>query len=147
MLINNITQLFARDLNKLKEEISLYQNEADLWKTEKEIKNSGGNLTLHLVGNLNHFIGALLGKTGYVRERDKEFSDKNVPLAKMLVEIDEVIKTIEKAISPLTDNDLQKPYPIEFAGKSRTNGELLLILLAHLSYHLGQINYHRRMIA
>lgn len=146
MILENITELFVRDLHKLKEEIGLYKNEADLWKVEKEIKNSAGNLTLHLVGNLNHFIGALIGKSGYFREREAEFSKKNIPVSTLLTEIDMAIQVVESTLSNLREEDLQTPYPIEFLEKNRTFGEIFLILLTHLSYHLGQINYHRRLI-
>ncbi|HEY5407636.1 MAG TPA: hypothetical protein VIJ92_11120 [Ginsengibacter sp.] len=78
-MTTTIAALFERDINKLIEEINLYKNEEDIWKIKEGISNSSGNLTLHLLGNLNHFIGATLGNTGYVRERDKEFSLKNIP--------------------------------------------------------------------
>src|ERR1700690_4209536 len=90
-----ITSLFERDINKLIEEINLYKNENDLWKIKEGISNSAGNLTLHLIGNLNYFIGATLGNTGYVRERDKEFSLKNIPRVQLVEDLkkaNEVIK-------------------------------------------------------
>src|SRR4051812_44865207 len=98
MMIQTFSEFFLHDLNKLKEEISLYKNESDLWKVEKQISNSGGTLTLHLIGNLKHFIGAQLGNTGYVRQRDKEFSDRNVPREKMLSEIEEVVLILKKVL-------------------------------------------------
>ena len=87
-LIESLIQLYERDLDKLKTEIGLYADEADLWKTSGEITNSAGNLMLHLIGNLKHFFGAVLGETGFVRDRDKEFSDGGVSRAEMLVEVD-----------------------------------------------------------
>src|SRR5688572_2211312 len=113
-------EIFERDINKLKEEISLYKNENDLWKIEKQISNSAGTLTLHLIGNLNHFIGAQLGNTGYVRQREKEFSDRNVPREKMLKELDTLLPIVRNTLSKLSDADLQKDFPIEFLGKRRT---------------------------
>ena len=65
----------------------LYKNEEDVWKIKEGISNSAGNLTLHLLGNLNHFIGATLGNTGYVRERDKEFSLKNIPRIQLVEDL------------------------------------------------------------
>ncbi|MBA3705756.1 MAG: DUF1572 family protein [Bacteroidetes bacterium] len=140
-----IIDFFERDLNKLKEEINLYKNEFDLWKVEKEIKNSTGNLTLHIIGNLNHFIGAILGNTGYVRERDKEFSDSNILASKMIKEIDAIIILTKKIVSKYSDEELQQDYPQEFLGKTVSNTFILIQLLVHLNYHLGQINYHRRL--
>ena len=57
--------LFERDLNKMAEEVKTYKEESQLWVVKGEIKNSAGNLCFHLLGNLNHFIGAILGNTGY----------------------------------------------------------------------------------
>lgn len=146
MLVQNMTELYLRDLNKLKEELSLYKNETDIWHIKGEAKNPGGTLALHLIGNLKHFIGAQLGNTGYVRQRDKEFSDRDVPREKMIAEIDEVIAALKKILPSLKDQDLEKKYPIKFLEEERTIGYLLLTLLSHLSYHLGQINYHRRLL-
>ena len=146
MVKEALLEIFERDLGKLKEEISLYTNENNLWKTEKQISNSGGNLALHLIGNLNHFIGATLGNTGYVRERDKEFSDKNIPVQKILNNIDATIIVVKNTLSNLTAEDFEKVFPLEKHGQIVKTDFMLLHLLAHLEYHLGQINYHRRLI-
>lgn len=130
----------------LKEEISLYKNEDDLWKVQGEIKNSGGNLALHLIGNLNHFIGSILGKTGYVRNRDVEFSLKNIPKEKLIEEINSMKELVINVLNKISDAELDQNFPQEFQGKTRLLSEVLLILITHLNYHLGQINYHRRMI-
>ncbi len=146
MQVQHMTDLYLRDLNKLKTELSLYKNEADLWQLKGDVKNSGGTLALHLIGNLKHFIGAQLGNTGYVRQRDKEFSDRNIPREKIISEIDETIVILKKVLPTLTDEDLEKKYPIKFLEEERTVGYILLTLLTHLSYHLGQVNYHRRLL-
>lgn len=145
MIIETYLQFFLHDLNKLKEEISLYKNESDLWVLKGDIKNSGGTLALHLIGNLKHFIGAQLGNTGYVRQRDKEFSDRNISREKLFTEIEEAISIVTKTMSNLKDEDLNKEYPIKFLEEKRTVSYILLTLATHLNYHLGQINYHRRM--
>ena len=147
MISENLLGWYLHDLNKLKEEISLYENENDLWLLKGDIKNSPGNLALHLVGNLKHFVGAQLDSTGYVRNRDKEFADKNVPREKMMKEIDEVIEIMQKVLPKITDEIFSQEYPIEFLGAKRLTGEILFILYGHLNYHLGQINYHRRLLA
>ena len=146
MVKEALLEIFERDLGKLKEEISLYTNENNLWKTEKQISNSGGNLALHVIGNLNHFIGATLGNTGYVRERDNEFSDKNIPVQKILDNIDATIIVVKNTLSNLTAEDFEKVFPLEKHGQIVKTDFMLLHLLAHLEYHLGQINYHRRLI-
>jgi hypothetical protein len=146
MILSNFSEFLLRDLNKLKEEISLYKNESDLWVIKGDVKNSAGTLALHLIGNVKHFIGAQLGGTGYVRNRDKEFSDRNVPRENMLKEIDEAINMLKKVMPALKEADLEKQYPLEFLGEKRTIGYILLVVATHLNYHLGQVNYHRRLI-
>ncbi len=141
-----LTQILSRDLLKLKEELSLYNSEAQLWKISNGISNSAGNLTLHLIGNLNHFIGATLGTTGYVRNRDAEFALKDVPRDKIISDIDALLPVIQQTLLALTYADFEKEFPFEIAGKRVSTGQFMLHLTAHLSYHLGQINYHRRLI-
>ncbi len=140
--------LYQRNLNKLKEEISAYSDESKIWVIEDGISNSAGNLTLHLIGNLNHFIGAVLGETGYVRERDKEFSLKNIPRNQMLLSIDTTIAVIQFTLSKLTEADMDKPYPEQLPAFKDDNSTRFMLthLSVHLAYHLGQINYHRRLI-
>ncbi len=146
MIKDALIEIFERDLLKLKEEISLYKDENNLWVTEKQISNAAGNLTLHLIGNLNHFIGATLGHTGYVREREKEFSTKNIPLKELLASIDTTVNIVRQTLGSLTAEDLNKNFPLEKHGQVVKTDFMLLHLLAHLEYHLGQINYHRRLI-
>ena len=147
MLTDTLIQLYERDLSKLKEEIGLFKDEAALWKTRGEIKNSAGNLTLHLIGNLRHFFGAVLGETGYVRDRDKEFSDSGVSRDELLAGIDRATADVEATLAKLTDEDLASTYPIEVFGHPMTTEFFLFHLATHLNYHLGQINYHRRLLS
>lgn len=147
MLTSVLIELYGRDLEKLKTEIELYSNEADLWKTSGEIANSGGNLTLHLIGNLKHFIGAVLGGSGFVRDRDAEFSTDGVSRDELLVEMDAASSVVKTTLEKLTDEDLAKTYPIEVFGHPMTTEFFLIHLTTHLSYHLGQINYHRRLLS
>ncbi|PYF72590.1 DinB family protein [Pedobacter nutrimenti] len=146
MMTESLKSIFERDLKQLKLEIGLYQQESNLWLTKKGISNAAGNLCLHLIGNLSHFIGAQLGHIGYVRNRPLEFSDKDVPRAALLESIDQVIAMIGKTLDGLDDAELEKNYPLVVFEKEMTTGYFLIHLSTHLSYHLGQINYHRRLI-
>ncbi len=146
MLPDTLIQLYERDLSKLKEEIGLYSTEADLWKTDGEVTNSAGNLTLHLIGNLRHFFGAVLGETGYIRDRDKEFSDGGVSREELLVGIDLAAADVRSTLAKLSDEDLASNYPIEVFGYAMTTEFFVVHLATHLNYHLGQINYHRRLL-
>ncbi len=147
MLAQTLKHFFIRDLNKLKEEISLYSSETDIWKIPTGINNSAGTLCLHLVGNLNHFIGATLGNSGFIRERDLEFSLRNVPRNEMIATIDKAIIIVGQTFDSIKEEDMGKIYPLEKHGERVTTVHMLLHLMAHLDYHLGQINYHRRLIA
>lgn len=146
-MINSLTELFIRDLTKLKDEIDAYADESKLWITAKEINNSAGTLCLHLVGNLKHFLGATLGNTGFVRDRDAEFTKKNVPRAELVKGIDEAIAAVKTTLDLLNEQDLAKPYPIDFYKKQGSTAFYLLHFSSHLNYHLGQINYHRRLLS
>ncbi|MBA2248704.1 MAG: DinB family protein [Chitinophagaceae bacterium] len=146
MLKQSLTEIFERDLKKLQAEILLYNDENDLWTVKNNISNSAGNLCLHLVGNLNHFVGAVLGNTGFVRDRDSEFTLKNIPRKQLVDNIDKLIETVKNTLSRLPDADLGKEYPEEKHGEKITTDFMLLHLLTHFNYHLGQINYHRRLL-
>jgi uncharacterized damage-inducible protein DinB len=145
-MIQSLKTLFLRDLNKLRKEIESYQDDRKLWIIDKNISNSAGNLCLHLIGNLNTYIGKELGGTGYIRNRDLEFSQKDIPPAELLKKIDETIEVVDKALDTVTDQQLEEEYPVIVFTDKMTTGFFLVHLVAHLDYHLGQINYHRRLL-
>jgi uncharacterized damage-inducible protein DinB len=147
MLIETLKSLFNRDLNKLKLEIESYQDESKIWTIDKNISNSAGNLCLHLIGNLNTYIGAEIGKTGYIRNRELEFSLKNVPASELISKVENTLLVVNNALDTLTERDLEAIYPLEVFEKEMTTGFFLIHLSTHLAYHLGQINYHRRLLA
>ena len=146
MRTETLIKIFKRDLNKLKIEIESYSKENNLWKVEKGISNSAGNLCLHIIGNLNTFIGAEFGGTDYIRQRDLEFSLKDVPRTELIKQIEETTIIVEKAIERLTEEDFMKEYSRRVFEDKMTTEFFLIHLTAHLSYHLGQINYHRRLL-
>ena len=140
-----LNTFFQRELERLKVEIALFSNEEDLWKIRDGISNTAGNLALHLVGNLNHFIGATLGDTGYVRERELEFSNKNVPAPVIIDDIDKTMGMVKNVLSNLSDVEREKDYPLEQSFGKVSTAYLLIHLITHLNNHLGQINYYRRL--
>jgi uncharacterized damage-inducible protein DinB len=145
-MIKILQDLFQRDLEKLKTEITSYKDENKMWEVNGEIKNSAGNLCLHICGNLQHYIGSALGNSGYVRERDAEFSRKNVPVDELIKEINQTLHIVQKTLNELDESRLKEIYPINVFGKEMTTGFFLVHLSTHLNYHLGQINYHRRLL-
>lgn len=147
MLKESLKTLFIRDLNKVKFEIEQYQNDKNIWRVENPVSNSAGNLCLHLVGNLKTFIGAELGKTGYIRNRELEFSLKDVPRNELIKQLEETIEAVNYSIDQLTEEDLENDYPeIKVLEDDRSVKYMLIYLSSHLAYHLGQINYHRRLL-
>ena len=146
MLVQELRKVFLKDLEKLREEISLYKKEPNIWRIEKNIANSAGNLCLHLVGNLNTYFGATLGKTGYIRNRDLEFSQKNVPQKELVVMVENTITMLDKVMRSMADEELEEEYPLLVLKEKTSTGYFLFHLSSHMGYHLGQINYHRRLI-
>ena len=144
--ITSIHRVLIRDLNALRREINAYPNQSDLWLAPPGISNSAGSLALHLTGNISHFIGAVIGENGYVRNRDAEFADKNIDLVELERRIDVAIQSVEDGLSEISDLDLEKPYPILLGELQLTIGQFLIHLVSHFGYHLGQIDYHRRIV-
>jgi uncharacterized damage-inducible protein DinB len=141
-----IAGALARDLRALRRELEAYPDERDLWRAAPGIVNTAGTLALHLAGNLQHFVGTVLGGTGYVRDRDAEFNRRDVPRAELLREIDATLAAVEKTLSRLPDEALAKPYPQPVAGVTLATGDFLMHLCIHCGWHLGQLDYHRRMV-
>lgn len=146
MITDTLKVLFNRDLEKLKTEIQSYKNEETIWHIEKSIANSAGNLCLHLIGNLNAYIGAEIGKTGYIRNRDLEFSQEGVLKLDLIKKIEETREVVNSSLDKMTSEQLESEYSL-LVFKEKTSTEYFLIhLTGHLTYHLGQINYHRRLL-
>lgn len=146
MLVETLKSLFTRDLLKLSSEIKSYKEEENIWRVEKQIANSAGNLCLHLIGNLNTYIGKEIGKTDYVRNRTLEFSLKNIPKKELLSKIDETMLVVNNSLDRLDEDTLASEFPILVFDKKTSTEYMLVHLTTHLAYHLGQINYHRRLI-
>lgn len=138
---------FDQYLDQLRQEIEAYPEEQQLWLCPTGISNSAGNLCTHLIGNLHHFIGHGLGDTGYVRDRPLEFSIKDVSKATLLLQIEETRQMIQTVLSQLSN--LEAPFPKMLRdahhGQYSIHKELVRLSM-HLSYHVGQVNYHRRLL-
>ncbi|MCY7410124.1 MAG: DUF1572 domain-containing protein [Chitinophagales bacterium] len=145
MTPQDFKELYTRELDTLYKEISSYADESKLWILAGEIKNTPGNLALHLIGNVNHFIGALLGNTGYVRNREEEFGAQHIAKEKLLTDITAAKAMIENVMNNLPPTELQKDFPVQIFG-THTTEYMLTYFLGHFMYHLGQINYHRRFV-
>ena len=139
------TAVLARDLEALKREIEAYPDDASIWAVPEGVQNSAGTLTLHLAGNLRHFIGTRLGGTNYVRDRAAEFGRRDVPAGELAAEVDQAIADVRAVLERLGPERLTEPFPDAVGGVRVTTGDFLVHLLAHTGYHLGQVDYHRRI--
>lgn len=146
MLNNTLANFYERDIRRLIEEINLFNDEENLWKTAGSIKNSSGNLVLHVVGGTNYLIGTMLAKTGYIRNRDQEFIIKGVPRNELVAQLEELMLMINKTLSTFDDERMEAEYPIMFDDMKVPNSYILIRLAIHLNYHLGQVNYLRRVL-
>lgn len=146
MNLKELNQLFQRDLEKLGQELAAYSDEHSLWILDKEISNSAGNLSLHLFGNLRTFVGLDLGGIAYDRNREREFSAKGVPLSELVQELEEVKKVVSTSLLSLHPDRMGDKSKHDFFGHQMTIGFFLIHLYGHLNYHLGQVNYHRRLL-
>ncbi len=118
--------------------------EAQFWRKPVEPGNSAGHLVLHLTGNLSHFVGAQLGKTGYVREREREFSETQVPPKDVaLSRLDDVVALFRRIVEGLTPEQFAAPHPTERLGLVLPG---LLHLVTHFALHRGQMSYIVRLV-
>src|SRR5262245_30369355 len=144
MLSTELASLFARDLTRLVQELQAFPDTPALWKTAPGVTNAAGTLALHLEGNLREYIGRQLGQIDYKRDRPLEFSARGVPQEELIRRIETVRETIPPVIRALTPAILDADYPELYNGAALSSRQLLLILLGHFNYHLGQIDYLRR---
>ena len=145
-MITELIKIYERDLDRLKVEIELFKDEKQLWRTTGSVKNSAGNLCLHLIGNLKTYIGKNLGNIAYARNRDAEFNSKNIPSQSLIQQVEDTKEIVRSTLEKMNAEDLKSNYPENVLGYEMTTGFFLLHLAAHLSYHLGQINYIRRVL-
>ena len=143
---NTFITLFNRDLNRLYKEIESYADESVIWQKAEGISNPAGNLCLHLVGNLNEYIGRQIGEIPYQRNRPLEFSATNISKKELLEMIQATQKNVEIALKTMENAQLSAIYPENVLGYEMTVHYFLVHLNGHLNYHLGQINYHRRLL-
>lgn len=146
-LARAVARTLARDLKTLIREVEAYPDDETLWTTAPGTRNAGGALANHVAGNLLHYVGGLLGETGYVRDREAEFDARDVPRDQLLSRLERAGAVVEEVLGSITEEELAAPFPdppTRMAGIE--TGAFLLHLVSHLGYHLGQVNYHRRML-
>lgn len=131
-------QEFAKRVHTLAEPLS----EEQFWRKPYSYGNSFGHLVLHLTGNLNYYIGAQIAGTGYVRDRDREFTDSLPPAkAEALQRFDEAIAMVVRTLAEQTAETWSQEYEAIGAAMCPTRFSILLRCSAHLFHHIGQMIY------
>lgn len=141
-----LERILVRDIRGLIREIEAYPDDAAVWQTAPGVTNSGGTLALHVAGNMQYFIGAVLNSSGFVRDRDAEFASRGLPRTRLLAELEAAVSAVEQTLPGLTGAQLAAEYPVPVAGRRVRTADLLTHLASHLGYHLGQVDYHRRFV-
>jgi hypothetical protein len=136
----------GRELATVRDQLLAYPDTASIWALPAGLPNSAGTLALHIAGNLRFFFGTKLGGGTYVRDRDAEFSLRGVDRDELLRQIDLAADEVTRALATLDDSELEKPFPVELAGVRLPTGRAIGHLAVHLGYHLGQMDYHRRIV-
>lgn len=141
-----IRSVLARDLRAVAREVDAYPDDQAVWRVAPGISNSAGTLVLHLTGNLEHYIGAILGRTGYVRDRDAEFATRDLTRPELRSRIETAAKSVDATLAQLSPEQCEAKYPVPVGGRQLVTADFLVHLATHLAYHLGQIDYHRRVL-
>ena len=144
-LAQELAALFDRDLTRLEQELRAFPDTAALWAIAPGVSNAAGTLALHLEGNLREYIGRQLGRLEYTRDRPREFSARGVPQQELLDRVEQLRETIPPVIRGLAPEALARAYPEPYNGAAISTQQFLVHLLAHFNYHLGQIDYLRRV--
>lgn len=147
MLVAAVCAILDRDLQALARELAAYPDDTAVWQVPEGAVNSAGTLVLHLTGNIQHFLGARLAGTGFVRDRPAEFSARGVPRAALVRQIEAARNAVRAAAETVTEESLEGDYPEVVGGMRVATGEYLIHLVSHFGYHLGQVDYHRRLVS
>ena len=145
-LAADLAAILDRDLRALRRELEAYPEERQIWQDVPGMPNSAGTLALHLAGNLQHYIGARWAGTGYVRDRDAEFARRAGTRAELVAGIDAAIDAVTRGLAAVDDAVLARPFPEAVGGRRLVTADFLTHLAVHLGYHLGQLDYHRRVV-
>ena len=145
MLSTELSALFSRDIERLIQELRAFPDTGAVWRTAPGVTNSAGTLALHLEGNLREYIGRQLGQIAYSRQRPLEFSARGVEQSELIARLEAVKAMVPGVLQGLSASQLDAHYPEAIYGKPITTRQFLVHLLGHLSYHLGQVDYLRRI--
>jgi hypothetical protein len=143
---SDVGRMLKRELECFRSEVEMFPDDASLWKVVPGITNSAGTLAVHVAGNLRHMVGAVLGGSGYVRDRNAEFSRRGLTRKEVMAELKRAEEEIEPAIRMLNDAALAAPFPGDMHGMTMPTRRFLIALEVHAAFHLGQAGYIRRVV-
>ena len=143
---DEITRLLVRELEGFKREIALFPDDESPWRSVPGVTNSAANLAIHVAGGLQYLVGGVLGRTGYVRNRELEFGRRSGSRADVIAELDRALAIVRDVIPRLTDEDLAAEFPEAVLNVTFGTRIFLLHLCAHAAMHLGQAGYLRRAL-
>jgi len=146
VLVDDIVILLTRELDGFSREIALFPDDASIWRTLPGVHNPAGNIALHVAGNLRHFVGAVLGHTGWVRDREAELSRRSGTRREVHAELEDAARVVRAVLAGLAPADLAAPMPQSPVPGDVPTGRFLTHLAVHAGYHLGQVGYLRRML-
>ena len=146
MLIDAVRACLVRDLEGLAAEVGGYPDDAAVWAEAAGFANSTGTLVVHCCGSLRHFIGTVLGGSGYVRTRDAEFTVRDLPRSELQLLLAVTGDEVVRGLDTVDRATLGHQYPAEVMGGHLPTDQMLVHLVAHLAYHLGQADCHRRTV-
>src|SRR5688572_17845122 len=129
-----IAATIRRELRALERELDAYATEEQVWALPPGLPNSGGTLALHAVGNLQHFIGAVLGGSNYVRDRDAEFQRRGVPRVELVDGLRRAGEVVTETLGRLDPRTFSESYPLPVANRRLTTSDFMLHLATHLAY-------------
>lgn len=146
MVVQAVAAILDRDLRALAREVEAYPDDGAVWLAPDGAPNSAGTLVLHLAGNVQHFLGAHLAGTGFVRDRPREFAARGLSRSDLLREIAAARSVLRSAVDRASERALDADWPEIVGGARVVTGEYLIHLVSHFAYHLGQVDYHRRLV-
>jgi hypothetical protein len=146
-LLDDISRLLLRELSAFERELLLFPDDETVWKTVPGVTNSAGNLALHIAGNLQHFVGGVLGHNGYTRDRDGEFNARDLTRVELVEELQRAARAVREVVPQLDDDCYDEVFPVTVVPeRPMPTGRFLLQLCVHAGFHLGQIGYLRRAL-
>jgi uncharacterized damage-inducible protein DinB len=147
MITTVLIDLYSREIEKLKNEVLAFESDDLIWRTPDTQVISAGNQCLYIAGSLQHYIGNIIGDSGYIRNKEAEMKAKNISRERLLEEIENMRQVVVDTLEQVSKTELQKQFPTNEFEEPVSTEFFLIHLLRKLSYHLGQISLLRQLVS